>query len=103
MLHDPESSAQSPQHWSWKKITLWCFGILLIFIIAILVYDEKLEPYDDLLPTVTVVPDAKTNGFFGLIDVRHDVVCTAAAPCEFSLNVMCICTGFAAKRPKESC
>ena len=39
------------------------WGILLIFAVAILAYDEKLEPYDDLLPTVTVVPDAKTNGY----------------------------------------
>ena len=63
MLSDPESPAPPPQQWSVKKITLWCCGILLIFAVAILAYDEKLEPYDDLLPTVTVVPDAKTNGY----------------------------------------
>jgi hypothetical protein len=63
MPTDPEAPAPSPQQWSLKKITLCCFGILLIFSVAIFAYDEKLEPYDDLLPTVTVVPDAKTNGY----------------------------------------
>ena len=49
-----------------KKITLWLAGILLIFTIAILAYDEKLEPYDDLMPRRTSVPDSTTNGYLFL-------------------------------------
>ncbi len=63
MLTDHIAPAPPPQQWSVKKITLWCFGILLIFAVAILAYDEKLEPYDDLKPLRTTTPDSRTNGY----------------------------------------
>jgi hypothetical protein len=63
MLTDLEAPAPPPQHWSWKKMTLWILGILLVFGIAIIAYDEKLEPYDDLMPTRTSTPDSRTNGY----------------------------------------
>ena len=63
MLTDHNAPAPPPQQWSVKKITLWLAGLLLIFIIAILAYDEKLEPYDDLKPLRTTTPDSRTNGY----------------------------------------
>ena len=66
MLTDHNVPAPLPQQWSVKKITLWLAGILLIFTIAILAYDEKLEPYDDLMPRRTSVPDSTTNGYLFL-------------------------------------
>ncbi len=68
MLTDPEDPPDPTQFWSWKKIRGWFLRILTILITALLVYDEKLEPYDDLKPTRTEVPDARTNGFLMLVD-----------------------------------
>ena len=66
MPTDLESPAPPPRPWSWKKILPGFLGILTVFLIVILAYDQKLEPYDDLKPTRTSVPDATTNGFLFL-------------------------------------
>jgi hypothetical protein len=63
MLTNSEAPAAPPQHWSWKKIALWFLAALTVFIVATIVYDEKLQPYDDLMPTRTKAPAAETNGY----------------------------------------
>jgi hypothetical protein len=66
MLTDLEPPPAPTRFWSWKKMTAWFLGILTVFITALLLYDEKLEPYDDLKPTRTEVPDIRTNGYLML-------------------------------------
>lgn len=56
----------APKMWSWKRILACLIGMLIVFLTALLAYDEKLEPYDDLKPTRTEVPDARTNGYLML-------------------------------------
>jgi hypothetical protein len=63
MLADHDAPSPIPQLWSLKKILFWFLGSFLTVIIFILAYDEKLEPYDDLLPMRTTTPDARTNGY----------------------------------------
>ncbi len=63
MLTDLEPATLPPDHWSWKKITLWLLGSLLVILAGVIAYDSKLEPYDDLVPTRTTIPDARSNGF----------------------------------------
>ena len=38
-------------------------GILVASVVAILAYDQKLEPYDDLMPTRTRIPATENNGY----------------------------------------
>lgn len=66
MLTNLEPPPDPTQFWSWKKILAWFLGILTVFITALLLYDEKLEPWDDLKPTRTEVPDVRTNGYLML-------------------------------------
>lgn len=70
MLSDLESPAAAPRLWSPRKIAGWFFGVggglLLLLIVLIISYDETLEPYEDLKPTLARVPDASTNGFLFL-------------------------------------
>ena len=40
--------------------------MLVIFLAALLAYDTKLEPYDDLEPAPTHFPDVRTNGYLML-------------------------------------
>ena len=66
MLTDLDAPAPPPGQWSWKKLLLIALCILAAFITAILSYDSKLEPYDDLVPAVVKDSDAGTNGYFFL-------------------------------------
>lgn len=66
MLTDLEPAAPPPQYWSWKKVILWPLGFLLVVLVALWAYDEKLQPYDDLLPLPPVDTDPDKNGYFFL-------------------------------------
>lgn len=66
MLTDLESPAPPPRLWSRRKIAGWFLGVGGGLIVVILSYDETLEPYEDLKPTFTRIPDASTNGFLFL-------------------------------------
>ena len=66
MLNDPEAPAPSAKQWSVKKIVLWGLAIFACGLTAILSYDTKLKPYDNLKPAHSVLPDATTNGFLYL-------------------------------------
>ncbi len=62
MASDPEVPDRPLRQWSWKKIICWFLVGLVIVVVTIVAYDEKPEPYDDLMP-ITIVPDAKSNGY----------------------------------------
>ncbi|MES2468676.1 MAG: hypothetical protein V4675_15335 [Verrucomicrobiota bacterium] len=66
MPPDREAPAPASPLWSCWKIFAWLLGLLAIFLTALLAYDTKLEPYDDLTPTPTRVPDLRTNGYLML-------------------------------------
>jgi len=70
ILPDLESPAPPPRLWSRRKIAGWFLGVggglLLLLIVLTLGYDETLETYEDLKPTLTRVPDASTNGLLFL-------------------------------------
>lgn len=66
MLPDREAPAPASPLWSCWRIFAWVLGLLVIFLTALLAYDTKLEPYDDLTPTPTHVPDVRTNGYLML-------------------------------------
>ena len=66
MLNDLDADAPPPQHWGWKKILFGSVLFLTILAVAIIAYDEKLKPYDDLKPARDSVPDAATNGYLYL-------------------------------------
>jgi len=70
MQNPPESPEAPAKLWSRKKIALWFFGagggLFLVLAVALLAYDEKLQPYDDLKPNRTETPDARTNGYLFL-------------------------------------
>ena len=66
MLTDLDAPAPPPGQWSSKKLLLIALCILAVFITAILSYDSKLEPYDDLVPAVVKESDVGTNGYFFL-------------------------------------
>jgi len=69
MLSDSEP-ASTPQHWSRKKIAWWiCGGFVVLIVIPLLVvlaHDEDLEPWDNLKPARTTMPDPGTNGYLYL-------------------------------------
>jgi hypothetical protein len=66
MLTDLETAAPPPHYWSWKKVILWPLGFLLVVLFALWAFDEKLQPYDDLLPLPPVDTDPGKNGYFFL-------------------------------------
>ena len=66
MLPDREAPAPASPSWSCWKIFAWVLGLLVVFLTALLAYDTELEPYDDLTPTPTHVPDGRTNGYLML-------------------------------------
>ena len=66
MHTDLDAPAPPPEQWSSKKLLLIALCILAVFITAILSYDSKLEPYDDLVPAVVKESDVGTNGYFFL-------------------------------------
>lgn len=66
MLSDLEKPALPAHFWSWKKIILWPLGLLVAGVVALWAYDEKLEPYDDLLPLAAADPDPARNGYYFL-------------------------------------
>ncbi len=66
MLPDREAPAPASPLWSCWKIFAWLLGLLVVFLAALLAYNTKLEPYDDLESTPTRVPDVRTNGYLML-------------------------------------
>lgn len=60
---DAPDSPVPDKLWPRKKIALIFGGCLLFCLGFLLFYDNRLEPYDDLLPSQAAMPDDRENGY----------------------------------------
>ncbi len=90
MLTDLEAATPPPpaRRWSLSKIIFWTFGSLTVLMIGLLIYDERLEPYEDLKLIRTAPRDAPANGFLHLKERWEKLPAPSKEDCEYSRKMV---------------
>jgi hypothetical protein len=64
MLTHLEDSQSTTPMWSWKKISAWFVGVIALLLTGIVVWDEKPQPFPELMQHRRSMPPVADNGYF---------------------------------------